>query len=67
MTRDQIAAKLRDRNLSDHEREKLHQYLHYLDAEGISGAASPSRAKRPAQKNKRNYNAGKAKSTPSQS
>ena len=32
--------RLKDPRLTDHERESLHQYLHYLDAEGISTTSS---------------------------
>jgi hypothetical protein len=64
MNKHTIQQKLANSRLTQHERETLLQYLHYLTAEGITGvAASPSRAKPPAQKSKRNYNAGKAKPT----
>lgn len=62
MTRQQALDKLKDRMLTDHERERIHQYLHYLDAEGITPKSSS--AKRPAQKfahSRSNYHAGKAK------
>ena len=65
MNKHTIHQQLSNSRLTQHERETLLQYLHYLTAEGITGVAdSPSRAKRAAQKNKRNYNAGKAKPTP---
>ena len=65
MNKHTIQQKLLNSRLTTHERETLLQYLHYLTVEGITGVAdSPSRAKRSAQKNKRNYNAGKAKPTP---
>ena len=39
-TRPQVLQKLKDPRLTDHERERLHQYLHYLDAEGITTTSS---------------------------
>ena len=45
ISRDQALHKLKDRLLSAHDRERLHQYIHFLDTEGIS----PQSAKRPAQ------------------
>ena len=39
-TRPQVLQRLKDPRLTDHERERLHQYLHYLDAEGIITTSS---------------------------
>ena len=39
-TRPQVLQRLKDPRLTDHERERLHQYLHYLDAEGISTSSN---------------------------
>jgi hypothetical protein len=65
MTRQQALDKLKDRMLTDHERERIHQYLHYLDVEGVTPRPSPNSAKRPAQKNRHKpkapHHAGKAK------
>ena len=54
MTREQAQAKLKDRMLTEHDRERLLQYLHYLDAEHIS----PQSAKRPTKKSRHNPRAG---------
>ena len=39
-SRNTVLQRLKDPRLTDHERESLHQYLHYLDAEGISTTSS---------------------------
>ena len=44
MTRQQCLDKLKNVKLSDEDRERILQHLHYLDAEGITG---PKSAKRP--------------------
>ena len=44
-TRPQVLQKLKDPRLTDHERERLHQYLHYLDAEGITTSDNKHYAK----------------------
>ena len=48
MTRDQAQHKLKDRMLTEHDRERLLQYLHYLDVEHVS----PQSAKRPTKKSR---------------
>ena len=48
MTREQAQAKLNDRMLTEHDRERLLQYLHYLDVEHVS----PTSAKRPTKKSR---------------
>ena len=48
MTREQAQAKLNDRMLTEHDRERLYQYLHYLDVEHVS----PTSAKRPTKKSR---------------
>ena len=48
MTREQAQHLLKDRNLSEHDRERILQYLHYLDVEHVS----PTSAKRPAKKSR---------------
>ena len=48
MTREQAQHLLKDRNLSEHDRERILQYLHYLDVEHVS----PRSAKRPAKKSR---------------
>ena len=42
MTPQQAQARLKDPSLSDHEREQIYQYLHYLAAEGVSAKPSPA-------------------------
>jgi len=39
-SRNTVLQRLKDPRLTDHERESLHQYLHYLDAEGISTSSN---------------------------
>ena len=58
MTRQQTLDKLKNPNLSTDERERLEQYLHYIDVEGVS----PRSVKRPTKKfrHTNNRNAGKA-------
>ena len=51
MTREQAQHLLKDCNLSDHDRERLLQYLHYLDVEHVSQQS----AKRPAKKSNRKW------------
>jgi len=46
VTREQALRLLKDRTLSDHERERIHQYLHYLDTEGITHNNKPSNSRR---------------------
>lgn len=46
MTREQALNALKSTTLSDHERESILQYLHYIQVEGVK----PTSAKRPAQK-----------------
>ena len=41
-SRNTVLQRLKDPRLTDHERESLHQYLHYLDAEGIITSTSTS-------------------------
>ena len=48
MTREQAHHLLKDRMLTEHDRERLLQYLHYLDVEHVS----PTSAKRPAKKSR---------------
>jgi hypothetical protein len=61
MTREQALSKLKDRNLSDHEREQVHQYLFYLEVEGVEG-----KPLRPPARNHSQREASKArKSSPS--
>jgi hypothetical protein len=48
MTREQAQHLLKDRMLTEHDRERLLQYLHYLDVEHVS----PTSAKRPAKKSR---------------
>ena len=43
MTRQQCLDKLKNARLSDEDRERILQHLHYIDAEGIG----PTSAKRP--------------------
>ncbi len=50
MTRNQALHKLKDRMLTDHDRERLHQYIHFLDTEHVS----PTSAKRPTKKSGHN-------------
>ena len=45
MTRDQIHTQLKNSNLSSHEREQLHQLLHYMTVEGITNTSSNSNIK----------------------
>jgi len=45
MTRQQILDKLKNARLSNEDRERLLQHLHYLDAESIG--LGPTSAKRP--------------------
>ena len=44
MTKQQCLDKLKNARLSDEDRERILQHLHYIDAEGIQ---SPKSAKRP--------------------
>ena len=48
MTREQAHHLLKDRMLTEHDRERILQYLHYLDVEHVS----PTSAKRPAKKSR---------------
>jgi len=62
-SKSQALARLKNSNLSSHERELIQQYLHFLDAEGLDPKGDS--AKRPAQKSaahtRPNHRAGKAK------
>ena len=57
-TRQNALERLKDRNLTEHERERIHQYLHYLDAEGITPRASSNK---PSNSRRGKPHAGKAK------
>ena len=54
MTREQAQHLLKDRMLTAHDRERILQYLHYLDVEQVS----PTSAKRPTKKSRHTPRAG---------